>query len=229
MIEVRCVTKSYGEKMIIADVSLNVKEGEMVALLGVSGIGKSTLFNIVAGLEKPDKGQVYLNGECVTGIGGRVGYMQQSDLLLPFKTVIKNVMIPLELKGVKPEEGYNKSEKILKEFELSEYKDMYPCQLSGGMRQRVALARTFMTDCQGMLLDEPFSALDAITREQMQIWFMETVKKHNTATLLITHDVNEALLLSDRIYVLGGEVGKIKGEFITRDINKEILIDAVKG
>lgn len=212
MLEAVRISKGYEGRKIIEDISLYVKEGEMVSLLGVSGVGKTTLFNIVSGLEKPDEGEVYLDGELITGVGGKIGYMQQSDLLLPFKTIIKNVMIPMELKGVKKAERVQKAEEILREFSLLESKDMYPGQLSGGMRQRVALARTFMTDCSVMLLDEPFSALDAITREDMQKWFKQTVKKHNMSTLFITHDIDEAIILSDRIYILGGSVGEIVGE-----------------
>lgn len=196
------LTKSYDGKTIIENINLCVKKGEMVSLLGVSGVGKSTLFNIMSGLESPDRGSVFLEGENVTGVAGKIGYMQQSDLLLPFKSVIKNVMIPLKLKGMKKNDAYQKALSILEEFSLSEYKDMYPCQLSGGMRQRVALARTFMTGCNVMLLDEPFSALDALTRAEVQKWFKEQIKKHNIATLFITHDIDEAIKLSDRIYVL---------------------------
>lgn len=212
VLQTKGISKSYGGKKIIDDISLHVEKGEMASLLGISGIGKTTLFNVVSGLETPDCGQVFLNGEDVTSSPGKVGYMQQSDLLLPFKTIIKNVMIPMELRGVDKEKRVRKAEEILSEFSLLESKDMYPGQLSGGMRQRAALARTFMTDCPVMLLDEPFSALDAITREDMQKWFKQTVKKHNMSTLFITHDIDEAIILSDRIYILGGSVGKIVGE-----------------
>lgn len=223
VLEGKNLSKSFDGVDIIEDVSLCVNEGEMVSLLGVSGVGKTTLFNIMSGLETPDEGEVYLQGECVTGVSGKIGYMQQSDLLLPFKSVINNVMIPCRLKKTDKAEAYKKAEKILCEFALSEYKDMYPSQLSGGMRQRVSLARTFMTDCKVMLLDEPFSALDAMTRSEMQRWFKSQVKKHSLATLFITHDIDEAILLSDRIYILGGSVGKIQDEIEVRLKNADTL------
>ncbi len=209
VLEGKGITKSYDGAKIVEDVSLCVNEGEIVALLGVSGVGKSTLFNIMSGLEKPDRGEVYLEEECITGSAGSIGYMQQSDLLLPFKTVIKNVMIPLRLSGVDKNEAYERALGQLEEFGLDEYKDMYPSQLSGGMRQRVSLARTFLYGKKVMLMDEPFSALDAMTRRDMQSWFKEKAKKHNIASLLITHDIDEALFLADRIYVLAGNVGRI--------------------
>lgn len=215
MLEGKGITKTYGDKKIIEDVSLHVKKGEMVCILGVSGIGKTTLFNVVSGLEKPDEGEVFLDGERITGCPGKIGYMQQSDLLLPFKSIAKNVMIPCLLKGMNKKDAREKAEGIIKEFGLYEARDMYPVQLSGGMRQRAALARTFMTDCTTMLFDEPFSALDAMTRRDMQKWFKETVKKHGISALFITHDIDEAIILSDRIYILGGEVGKIHYEIET--------------
>lgn len=232
ILEGKNLSKSFDGVKIIEDISLNVKKGEMVSLLGLSGVGKTTLFNIISGLEKPCGGNVYLNGENITGVPGKIGYMQQSDLLLPFKSIIKNVMIPLKLKKFEKSTANEMAEAILNEFGLLEYKDMYPCQLSGGMRQRAALARTFMTGCEMMLLDEPFSALDAITRIEMQKWFKETVEKHNMSTLFITHDIDEAIALSDRIYVLSGDVGRIAGEIKVADYSsglKEKILEMVKG
>lgn len=209
ILEGKNLTKSFDDTKIIENVSIFVNEGEMVSLLGVSGKGKTTLFNIMSGLEVPDCGEVYLKGECITGKAGYIGYMQQSDLLLPFKSVIKNVMIPLILKGVDKKEAYRRAEEILKEFSLLECRDLYPGQISGGMRQRVALARSFLIGSEVMLMDEPFSALDAFSRGEMQKWFKAVVRENNMATLFITHDIDEAIILSDRIYILGGEVGTI--------------------
>lgn len=212
ILEGKGLSKSYEGEKIIENVSLNVQEGEMVCLLGVSGVGKTTLFNILSGLEMPDEGDVYLKGECVTGIAGKIGYMQQSDLLLPFKSVARNVMTPLLLKKVDKKTARKEAEAILEEFSLGRCCDMFPSQLSGGMRQRAALARTFLTGCEAVLLDEPFSALDAITRTQMQNWFRTVIKRHGMSTVFITHDIDEAILLSDRIYILSGEVGRISDE-----------------
>lgn len=212
VLEGKGLGKSYDGEKIIENVSLEVKKGEIVCLLGVSGVGKSTLFNILSGLETPDEGEVLLEGEAITGVPGKIGYMQQSDLLLPFKSIIRNVMTPLLLKKKSKAEARGEAEAILKEFMLGDYMDMYPCKLSGGMRQRAALARTFLTGCAVMLLDEPFSALDAITRRQMQTWFRSVTKKHELSAVFITHDIDEALILSDRIYILSGSVGTITDE-----------------
>ncbi len=233
VLEGKNITKSYDGTAIIEDVSLYVNEGEIVALLGVSGVGKSTLFNIMSGLETPDEGDVYLEGKCITGSAGHIGYMQQNDLLLPFKTIIKNVMIPLSLSGVNKKEAYERAFSQLSEFGLSQYKDMYPDELSGGMRQRVSLARTFLYGKRVMLMDEPFSALDAITRRDMQTWFKEKAKEKNIASLLITHDIDEALLLADRIYVLAGSVGRIvleveKNQNTDAEKLKKIILEKVR-
>lgn len=213
VLEARGVSKSYEGRKIIENISVSVKKGEMTALLGISGIGKTTLFNVVSGLETPDAGRVYLNGEDVTGRAGKVGYMQQSDLLLPFKRVIDNAAIPLILMGRRKAEAREEAGKVLEEFGLGDYKTCYPAQLSGGMRQRAALARTFLYAKDALLLDEPFSALDAMTRGDMQRWFKNIVKTHNISTLLVTHDINEAILLSDRIYIMSGNPGRITDEF----------------
>lgn len=203
------ISKSYGQRKVLENVSLHVKEGEIVSLLGVSGVGKSTLFNILAGLLTPDGGDVFAEGKRVTGKSGYIGYMQQEDLLLPFKTVVKNVMIPLVLKGMNKKDAQRLATAQLEEFSLAEYANHYPVELSGGMRQRVALARTFLYEKKVLLMDEPFSALDALTRKDMQMWFLEKVKEKHIAALVITHDVDEALILSDRIYVMGGSPGRM--------------------
>lgn len=203
------ITKSYNGRVVIEDVSLYVKRGEIVSLLGVSGVGKSTLFNILSGITTPEAGRVMLDGICVTGESGKIGYMQQNDLLLPFKSVVNNVIIPLKLAGMDKKEAKRLAMAQLKEFGLEEYADAYPGELSGGMRQRVALARTFLCGKDVLLADEPFSALDAFTRSEMQTYFKERIKEKGIASLMITHDVDEAILLSDRIYVLAGDTGRI--------------------
>lgn len=207
------LSKSYGDRKIISDISVRIEEGEMVSLLGVSGGGKTTLFNLLSGLETPDSGRVLLNGEDVTGKSGLVGYMQQSDLLLPFKSIADNVIIPLLLRGEKKKVALKKALPLFAEFGLEGLGSYYPAQLSGGMRQRAALMRSFLYSSEVLLMDEPFSALDAITRSSMQGWFRNIVREHGLSTFFITHDVNEALLLSDRIYILGGRPGQITFEF----------------
>ena len=206
------VSKSYEGRKIIEDISVHVDKGEMTSLLGISGIGKTTLFNILSGLEAPDYGDVFLNDTIVTGKAGKVGYMQQSDLLLPFKKIVDNAAIPLLLSGVSKKEARAEAGKILDEFGLGEYKSCYPAQLSGGMRQRAALARTVLYAKDALLLDEPFSALDAMTRAEMRAWFKNIVRKRGISTLFITHDIDEAILLSDRIYIMSGAPGKITHE-----------------
>lgn len=212
ILEAKNLNKSYGEKQIISDINVFLRQGEMVSLLGISGIGKTTLFNLLSGLETPDSGTVFLDGNDITGKSGLVGYMQQSDLLLPFKTIADNVIIPLILKGEKKKSALTKAKPLLNEFGLEGCESLYPSQLSGGMRQRAALLRSFLFSDRILLMDEPFSALDAITRRSMQLWFKRIVREHGLSTFFITHDINEALLLSDRVYILSGNPGQITSE-----------------
>ncbi len=207
------LSKAYEGRTIISDISVHIEKGEMVSLLGVSGGGKTTLFNLLSGLEIPDSGRVLLGERVVTGESGLVGYMQQNDLLLPFKTIADNVIIPLLLRGEKKKAALERALPLFEEFGLSGLENYYPAQLSGGMRQRAALMRSFLFSSDVLLMDEPFSALDAITRGSMQNWFRSIVREHGLSTFFITHDVNEALLLSDRIYILGGRPGRITHEF----------------
>ncbi len=211
-LEAKNIYKSYGGREIIADISAELMPGETVGLLGVSGIGKTTLFNILSGLESPDSGRVFLDGEDITGKSGSVGYMQQEDLLLPFKTIGENVIIPLVLRGTKKKEALKKALPLLKDFGLEGSENLYPAQLSGGMRQRAALLRSFLYSSKALLMDEPFSALDAITRRSMQQWFKRIVAEHGISAFFITHDINEALLMSDRLYILSGSPGRIAHE-----------------
>ena len=202
---------SYGDDFLIEHLNIKVKPGEMVSIIGKSGSGKTTIFNAISGLIKPDSGKIFLNGEDVTGINGKVGYMLQKDLLLPFKTVTENVMLPLIIKKVNKKEALSLIDSKLDIFGLRELKDKYPKELSGGQRQRVAFLRTYFFSSDMVLLDEPFSALDQITRYAMHDWYMSVRKELNLTTLLITHDIDETLLLSDKIYVLAkkGKEAKI--------------------
>lgn len=218
------ITKSYQQKTIIRDISIRLEEGELVSLLGLSGSGKTTLLNIMSGLVLPDSGKVYLKGRDITGQPGRISYMLQKDLLLEHKRVIDNAALPLLIRGMKKEEARKKAEPLFDQFDLSGTQMLYPSQLSGGMRQRAALLRTYLGSQGMILLDEPFSALDMITRSQMHTWYLDIMQSIGLSTLLITHDADEAVLLSDRIYFLTGTPGEIHHEIridIPRDQRKE--------
>lgn len=208
------ICKSYGGRPILRDVCIRAGQGELVSLLGVSGAGKTTLLRILAGAETPDTGRVLLCGEDVTGQPGRVSYMPQRDLLLPHKKVLDNVALPLVLRGVSRKEARERAAAYFSRFGLDGTQDQYPAQLSGGMRQRAALLRTCLGSGGVMLLDEPFSALDALTKREIHRWYMEVMAEVKGATLFVTHDIDEALLLSDRICILSGSPGVISAEFV---------------
>jgi ABC-type nitrate/sulfonate/bicarbonate transport system ATPase subunit len=203
------ITKYYEGDPVVSGVSLRLPAGGCVSLLGPSGVGKTTLFNILAGVDKPNAGKILLSGEDITGISGRVSYMMQKDLLLEYRTVLDNVILPLVIRGRAKKEAREYGASFFAQFGLAGYEKKYPCQLSGGMRQRAALLRTCMMENPVVLLDEPFSALDAITRREMYRWYGEIAETMKLSTLFITHDVEEALTLSDRIYILNGRPGRI--------------------
>ena len=218
------ITKSYQSRQIIRDISFRLEEGEFVSLLGLSGSGKTTLLNIVSGLVQPDSGKVYLDGEDITGRPGNISYMLQKDLLMEHKRVIDNVALPLVLKGVPRKEAREQADPYFAQFDLDGTQMLYPSALSGGMRQRAALLRTYLSSKGLILLDEPFSALDMITRSQMHDWYLDMTKKIRLSTILITHDADEAILLSDRICLLTGTPGEIRHE-IRIDVPREERAD----
>lgn len=220
---------SFDGEKIIEDVSLTLHEGEIVSLLGVSGSGKTTLFNVLSGLYSPDCGTVTLDGEDITGKAGKISYMLQKDLLLPHYTIIDNVSLPLVIKGEKKKTAREKADPYFAEFGLEGTQKKYPHELSGGMKQRAALLRTYLGSKGVALLDEPFSALDTITKGAIHTWYLDIMKKINLSTVFVTHDIDEAILLSDRIYILSGKPGRITDE-IRIDLpkpraNKNIMSD----
>lgn len=211
-LKVSHVSKAFGDQEILKDVTLELHDNELVSLLGVSGGGKTTLFNVISGLLKPEEGQVILDEKDITGQPGNVSYMLQKDLLLPYRTVEDNVALPLIIKGEKKKEARKKVRPYFAEFGLEGTEKKYPSQLSGGMRQRTALLRTYMFSDKIALLDEPFSALDTLTKSAMHKWYLKVMEQIHLSTIFITHDIDEAILLSDRIYLLTGQPGKITGE-----------------
>jgi ABC-type nitrate/sulfonate/bicarbonate transport system ATPase subunit len=195
---------------VLAGVGLTAAEGEFVSIIGPSGCGKSTLLNIIAGLEDADAGSVGVSGCAADGRLGHIGYMQQKDLLLPWRSVLDNTVLALELHGVPRKQARGRARELIEIFGLSGFEAQYPFALSGGMRQRAAFLRTMLLDQDVILLDEPFGALDALTRVQMQEWVLELWGSLKKTIVLITHDVDEALLLSDRIYVLTARPAQVK-------------------
>ena len=196
----------------LGGVNLTVGAGEFVSLVGPSGCGKSTLFNIVAGLESPTGGSAEIDGESVIGRPGIAAYMPQKDLLLPWLNVLDNAALGLEIGGIGRTEARARTNAHFQQFGLDTFQSSWPNQLSGGMRQRVALLRTYLLDRKVMLLDEPFGALDALTRLSMQRWLLDIWGAARRSILFVTHDVDEALFLSDRIYVMSPRPGRIISE-----------------
>lgn len=210
LLELKNVTAGYENAVIIKDINLSLQKGEIISLIGKSGIGKSTLLNVISGLITPLEGRVYLKSQDITGTTGNVSYMLQKDLLLPFKTVVDNIAIPLIIKGKSKKEARLIASSHMDEFGLVGYADKYPSSLSGGMRQRAALLRSYLFSSEVILLDEPFSSLDYITKLHMYKWFTGMVDRLGISAIFITHDIKEVLLLSDKIYILYGKPANIK-------------------
>ena len=221
-LEIKNLSYSFGDNHILKDINIYVKENEMVAIVGSSGVGKSTLFNLIAGVLKKQSGEIIIDGS--DDYIGKVAYMLQKDLLFEHKTIINNVILPLIIAKIDKKVALEEGRKILKQFNLEKYADKYPKQLSGGMRQRVALIRTYMFKRNIFLLDEAFSALDAITKKELHKWYLNLKNEFNLTTLLITHDIEEAIFLSDRIYILANKPGEIIKE-IKIEINPNEDID----
>src|SRR5262245_11915844 len=193
----------------VAPLDLSIPTGRFVSLVGPSGCGKSTLFNIIAGLLQPTEGRVLIDGEDATGTIGRVGYMLQKDLLLPWRTVLDNVILGMEIQGKPLRAARERALPLLQRYGLAGFEYLYPNSLSGGMRQRAALLRTLLFDTDVILLDEPFGALDAQTKLHMQEWLMQLWSDFKKTVVFVTHDVEEAIYLSDEIHVMGTRPGRI--------------------
>lgn len=199
-----------GETPAIENVSFNADKGEIISIVGPSGCGKSTLLSVIAGLFPPTKGEIIINGEKVNGISQNIGYMLQRDNLLPWRSIYKNIILGLEIQNKLTEENINYALELMKTYDLYDFKDKYPSQLSGGMRQRAALIRTLVTKPQVLLLDEAFSALDYQTRLNVTDDVYRILRKENQTTLIVTHDIPESISMSDRIIVLSNRPARIK-------------------
>jgi ABC-type nitrate/sulfonate/bicarbonate transport system ATPase subunit len=212
-LEARGLSKTFpassGREPVVAleGVDLHLGAGELISIVGPSGCGKSTLLDILAGLVQPSAGDVLLDGELPQGLLGRIGYMPQRDLLMPWRTVLDNVTLGLEMNGVPRRDARERARADLPRFGLAGFERRRPGNLSGGMRQRAALLRTFLAGREVMLLDEPFGALDALTRQAMREWLLDIWQADRKSIVFVTHDVEEAVFLSDRVYVMSGRPG----------------------
>ncbi|MGL4772264.1 MAG: ABC transporter ATP-binding protein [Clostridium sp.] len=207
-ISIKNLHKSFEDMEILKDITLQVNEGEVVSIIGPSGCGKSTIFNLITGLTKENEGSLNINGE--------VSYMYQKDMMVPWKKVIDNISLPLIFKGKSKKEAREEALKYTEMFGLNGFEHKYPMKLSGGMKQRANFLKTYLTSNDIMLLDEPFGALDSLTRKNLQGWLLNIKDSMNSSILLITHDIDEAIILSDRIYVLSEKPARIKGEVIVK-------------
>lgn len=202
LLEVEHISCSWQDERVVDDVNFSLSSGELACFIGKSGVGKSTLFHCIAGLEPPTKGRILLKGKDITAKPGFIAYMLQKDLLLPWKSVWENVLLPLKLAHIDDAHHEQQAMELLTESGLAKSKDLFADELSGGMRQRVAFVRTLLMNKEVMLIDEPFSALDAITRLEMRTWLLSMVAAHSLSCMCITHDIEEALILGDSIYML---------------------------
>ena len=214
ILEVKNICKTYqnkeGEILALDNIYFRVKRGEFVSIIGPSGCGKSTLLSIISGLESKTEGDIYIEGKRVEGISEEVGYMLQKDCLLEWRNVWNNSILGLELKGTLNEKNKAYVESLLKKYNLYEFKDKYPSELSGGMRQRVALIRTLATKPKILLLDEAFSALDYQTRIMVTNDIYAILRKENMTAVIVTHDISEAISMSDRVIVLTKRPASVK-------------------
>ena len=214
ILEVKNIGKKYqnkeGEILALKNVNFGVKKGEFVSIIGPSGCGKSTLLSIIAGLEEKTTGEIYIEGEKVNGISSKIGYMLQRDCLLEWRNILSNTMFGLEVKGKKDNVDKEYVLELLKKYNLYEFKDKYPSELSGGMRQRVALIRTLAVKPKILLLDEAFSALDYQTRIMVTNDIYYILRKEKITAIIVTHDISEAISMSDRVLVLSKRPGTIK-------------------
>lgn len=206
------LSKSFNDLSVLDSLSLSVANHEFVSIIGPSGCGKSTLFNILSGVDRQTSGEIIFDQKSISDRKGLFGYMPQDAALLPWKTVIENVMLGLLIKGESEKGAKEKAYDLLKKFDLADFCNHFPDQLSGGMQQRVALLRTVLFDPNFLLLDEPFGSLDALTRHAAQMWLLSVWEKFHSSVLFITHDIQEAILLSDRIYVLGSRPATVVKE-----------------
>jgi len=216
-IELRHVTHLYLSTsrafMAVKDINLRVKEGEFISLVGPSGCGKTTLLSLIAGLERPTSGTILLDGKPVTGSTPRVGYMLQQDYLFNWRTIEENALLGLEIQGLRTKEAEEYALHLLEEMGLADVRKASPQQLSGGMRQRVALVRTLACQPDVLLLDEPFSALDYTTKLKLEDLIFATLRRHKKTAILVTHDLSEAVAMGDRVTVLSRNPGEVRREF----------------
>ena len=210
LLTIQDISKQFSGVHVIDHLSLNVQEGEFVSILGPSGSGKSTLFHLIGGILPPDEGSILLNGVQINGQRGSISYMPQSPSLLPWRTVLQNVLLGQEIQGIKDKEI---ALRMIQKAGLSDYAHAYPSQLSGGMKQRVSFIRALLSPQPVICLDEPFSALDELTRLEMQKWLLSIWEIHKRTILFVTHNIDEALYLSDRIVVLSEKPASITAEF----------------
>ena len=203
------LTFFWKDQLVLENISFQVSSQSIVSILGPSGCGKSTLLHILAGLLKPNRGKIWIHEEDVTNKTGLMSYMQQNDLLFPWKTILENVALPLILQGVQKKKALDKAAQHFSMFGLEGYEMYLPKELSGGMKQRAALLRTHMMGKPIILLDEPFGALDSLTRRTMQKWLLDMYETLNSTIILVTHDIEEAIYLSDEIFIMSSLPAKI--------------------
>lgn len=205
-------TRGGAEMQALKDVTLAVASGEFVSIVGASGCGKSTVLNLVAGLTEPSAGRIYMQGVEEENRRGRSGYMFQKDLLLPWRTVVENVSLGLEVLGVKKSRARARADELLERLGMGDFRGHHPFELSGGMRQRVALIRTLACDSDVLLLDEPFGSVDSLTRQDLQEWLLEVWSAERKTLIFVTHDIQEAVLLSDRVIVMSPRPGTVTAD-----------------
>ncbi|MBS4192432.1 ABC transporter ATP-binding protein [Bacillus sp. FJAT-49705] len=225
VLSIQDISKKFADVDVIKHLNLQVNEGEFVSILGPSGSGKSTLFSLIGGILAPDEGTIILQGKKINSQTGAVSYMPQSPSLLPWRTVLQNVLLGQELKGTK---DTSKALEMIEKAGLAEYAHSYPHELSGGMKQRVSFIRALLSPQPIILLDEPFSALDELTRLDMQKWLLSIWENNRRTVLFVTHNLEEALFLSDRIVILSNKPATIAAEFVipfTRPRKEELLLE----